>query len=60
MSHRRKHPVPKGTRQCRKFVSTHIKRHKKKYGMKQSQAVAVALSEARKKGCSVGRLKKLS
>ena len=36
----------------RQFVSRHVKRHKKK-GMGQRQAVAAALSEARRKGKKV-------
>jgi len=35
------------------FISRHIRRHKKVMHMKQSQAVAVALHEARDKGYKV-------
>jgi hypothetical protein len=35
------------------FVHRHIKKHKEKYHMKQSQAIAVALDEARSKGYNI-------
>lgn len=38
----------------REFVSVHIQHHEKDLGMAHSQAVAVALSEARKRGYSAG------
>jgi hypothetical protein len=43
----------------REFVSLHIRHHVEDLGMGRRQAVAVALSEARKKGYSV-KLKRLS
>jgi len=43
---------------AREFVARHISKHIRKYGMSPRQAVAVALSEARKKGLKVpGRRK---
>lgn len=44
--------MAKTTRSTQRLVSRHIKRHKRK-GMGQEQAVAAALSEARRKGRKV-------
>ncbi|QQG39512.1 MAG: hypothetical protein HYS81_03970 [Candidatus Aenigmatarchaeota archaeon] len=41
-------------RNCRAFVSRHIKAHVKE-GMPQRQAVAAALSEARRLGCKISK-----
>jgi hypothetical protein len=41
--------MAKSSKGAQRFVSRHVRRHKKK-GMPQSQAVAAALSEARRKG----------
>ena len=38
----------------REFVSVHIAHHEKDLGMGHSQAVAVALNEARKRGYTAG------
>jgi hypothetical protein len=42
---------------ARKFISTEIKHHKEK-GMQQDQAVAAAMSEARKEGYKVPKEEK--
>jgi hypothetical protein len=44
--------MTKTKKEANAFVSRHIRRHKK-MGMKQDQAVAVALTEAREKGYPV-------
>lgn len=43
----------KTSKQARKFMAKHIRRHIKEYGMTKKQAVAVAYAEARKKGYKV-------
>ena len=45
------------TKAAERFISKHIKRHAK-MGMKHSQAVAVALHEARDKGFKIPNKKK--
>ena len=46
------------TKAAETFISRHIRRHKKVLHMKQSQAVAVALHEARDKGFKIPPKKK--
>lgn len=46
------------TKKAEQFIRRHIKRHKKVLHMKQSQAIAVALHEARDKGFKIPPKKK--
>jgi len=46
------------SKKAEQFIRCHIKRHKKVLHMKHSQAVAVALHEARDKGYKVPNKKK--
>ena len=46
------------SKKAEQFIRSHIKRHKKVLHMKHSQAVAVALHEARDKGYKVPNKKK--
>lgn len=46
---------PKLSPEASQFISTHIRRHRRKLRMPQRQAVAVAYSEARERGYKVPR-----
>jgi len=46
------------SKKAEQFISRHIKRHKEVLHMKHSQAVAVALHEARDKGYKIPPKKK--
>ncbi len=45
--------TPHLSAEAKGFMRTHIKKHMEKYGMPRSQAIAVAYSEARRKGFKV-------
>lgn len=38
---------------CRAFISKHIRRHIRQDRMSRDQAIAVALEEARRRGCKI-------